>query len=56
MIRIKVTLLHPSFFLHHFKINIFFIELSGAMQIVNLLKLLIDPENMLSAANVRFLF
>ena len=27
-------------------------ELSGAMQIVNLLKLLIDPENMLSAANV----
>ncbi len=26
------------------------------MQIVNLLKLLIDPENMLSAANVRFLF
>jgi hypothetical protein len=27
-------------------------ELSGAMQIVNLLKLLIDPENMLSAINV----
>lgn len=35
---------------------IFFKELSGAMQIVNLLKLLIDPENMLSAANVRFCF
>jgi hypothetical protein len=31
-------------------------ELSGAMQIVNLLKLLIDPENMLSAANVSIFF
>lgn len=31
-------------------------ELSGAMQIVNLLKLLIDPENMLSAANVVKIF
>lgn len=30
---------------------LFFLELSGALQIVNLLKLLIDPENMLSVAN-----
>lgn len=28
-------------------------ELGGAMQIINLLKLLIDPENMLSAINVK---
>lgn len=32
------------------------LELSGAMQIVNMLKLLIDPENMLSAANVSFVY
>lgn len=29
-------------------------ELSGTMQIINILKLLIDPENMLSAVNVSF--
>lgn len=31
-------------------------ELSGALQILNILKLLIDPENMLSAVNVILFF
>jgi hypothetical protein len=46
-----------SLYILKIKLNfIFFKELSGAMQIINLLKLLIDPENMLSAANVTYNF